>query len=166
LVTLDRPEDRRLTDRCDKQRWRLSIQNLMERVGEANRSLATYLDEQGVDPETKSTAELALEEVVTNVIKFGYDDGGPHEILLEAYGGPTGLVLRVVDDGREFNPLTAPAPDFEKPIEEREAGGLGIHMVRRLVAKLEYERLEGKNILTLYLTENSPRSEDRSSSCP
>jgi len=153
-------------ERGEKRHWRISIQNVMKCVGEANRSLAAYLDEQGVDPETRSTVELALEEAVTNVIKFAYDDEEPHEILIEVHRGPTGIVLRVADDGRAFNPIDAPAPDFEKPIEDREAGGLGIHLTRSLAAKVEYERLDGKNILTVYLTENSPPSEDRSSSCP
>jgi anti-sigma regulatory factor (Ser/Thr protein kinase) len=153
-------------ERGEKRHWCISIQNVMKCVGEANRSLAAYLDEQGVDPETRSTVELALEEAVTNVIKFAYDDEEPHEILIEVDRGPTGIVLRVADDGRAFNPLDAPAPDFEKSIEEREPGGLGIHMLRSLAAKVEYERLDCRNILTVYLTENPPPSEDRSSSCP
>jgi anti-sigma regulatory factor (Ser/Thr protein kinase) len=153
-------------DPGEKRHWRLSIQNHMKCVGEANRSLAAYLEEQGVDPETRSTVELALEEVVTNVIKYAYEDDEPHEILLEVRRGLAGIVLRVTDDGRAFNPLVAPAPDFEKPVEDREAGGLGIHLFRSLAARLEYERLDGKNMLTVHLTENSSPSEDRSSSCP
>jgi serine/threonine-protein kinase RsbW len=135
-------------------------------VGEANRSLAAYLDELGVDAETRSTAQLVLEEIVTNVIKFGYDDDLTHEILLEVHPEPAGLLLRVEDDGREFNPLLAPPPDLGQPIERRAAGGLGIRLIRRLAARHEYERLEGRNVLRLHLTDSPPKDDDRRSTCP
>ena len=59
------------------------------------------------------------------------------------------LVVKVEDDGREFNPLELPEPDLEQKLEERPIGGLGIHLVRNLMDELDYKRTHNKNILTM-----------------
>ena len=123
----------------------------MEAVGEANRSLETFLHDRNANQELVFSAVLALEEVVTNVIKYSYEDDRPHEIALEATLDAEGLVLRVADDGREFDPLSASPPDFDKPPEERDVGGLGVHLLRNLAQRVEYERQAGRNVLTLFL---------------
>ena len=132
--------------------WRLAISNVMAEVAEANRSLEAFLDAHGAQPGAVFNAVLALEEAVTNVIKYSYDDDHSHEIVLEAEFEPAGVVLRVTDDGHEFNPLDAPPPDLDRPVEEREVGGLGIHLLRNLTRKIDYERRGGKNVLTMYLS--------------
>ena len=129
--------------------WDLVIPNAMERVGEANRELEAFLEASGVGPDGIFPATLAFEEVVTNVIKYSYDDDRPHDILVESRVEPGELILRVTDDGHEFDPLAARPPDLEKPIEERPIGGLGIHLLRRLAQRVEYHRTSGKNVLTL-----------------
>lgn len=132
--------------------WRLAIANAMAAVAEANRSLEAFLDAHGAQPAAVFNAVLALEEAVTNVIKYSYDDDQRHEIVLEAVLDPSGVVLRVTDDGHEFNPLDAPPPDLDRPAGEREVGGLGIHLLRNLTQRMNYERREGKNVLTMYLS--------------
>lgn len=92
---------------------------------------------------------LVLDEVLTNIISYGYDDGGPHEIAvgLELDRG----VLRVVveDDARAFNPLAADPPDLDAGLDERRIGGLGIHFMRTLMSSLDYAREGGRNRLTM-----------------
>ena len=100
---------------------------------------------------------LAFEEIATNVIKYGYDDDLEHEILAEAILSPGALVLRVRDDGHEFDPLRAPPPDLDAAIEDRPIGGLGIHLLRKLAERLSYERVGGHNVLTLWF-ERKPKS--------
>jgi serine/threonine-protein kinase RsbW len=92
---------------------------------------------------------LALEEVLSNVIKHGYPEGGDHEISLRVRVEPGQVRAEIEDDGRPFNPLKAPEPDTTKPLEERAVGGLGIHLVRKLMDALEYRRQGGKNLLTI-----------------
>jgi sigma-B regulation protein RsbU (phosphoserine phosphatase) len=92
---------------------------------------------------------LALEEVLSNVIKHGYPEGGDHEISLRVRVEPGQVRAEIEDDGRPFNPLEAPEPDTTKPLEERAVGGLGIHLVRKLMDALEYRRQGGKNLLTI-----------------
>lgn len=144
--------------------WRLALPGTIEHWCEASRAFEAFLEAEGVPPGVIFSAALVLEEVVTNVIKYAYppegteDEAAPErvtaerEILLEAFVGPEDLVLRVTDDGREFDLRAAPPPDFDAPIEERQVGGLGIHLVRRLTKHIEYARTDGKNVLTLFLS--------------
>jgi anti-sigma regulatory factor (Ser/Thr protein kinase) len=92
---------------------------------------------------------LAAEEVLTNVAAYAHDDGAEHWVRVTL--GRTGdeVTLRFEDDGRPFDPLAAPPPDLASPVEERPAGGLGIHLVRSLVDGAEYARVGGGNVLTL-----------------
>ncbi|MDH5467579.1 MAG: ATP-binding protein [Candidatus Aminicenantes bacterium] len=92
---------------------------------------------------------LALEEVVNNIISYGYQDKNEHQINIHMELEGAELELRVEDDGIPFNPLEVPEPDINKPIEERQPGGLGLFFVRNLTDKLEYRRVKDKNIFIM-----------------
>lgn len=130
--------------------WRLVVRNEASAAGTANRSLEKFLECAQVDPAVAFPVVLALEEIVTNIIKYGYDDDGEHEIVLEARVLPEEIVLEVTDDGHEFDPLRAPPPDLDAPLEDRPVGGLGIHLLRNLAERLAYQRVRGKNVLSAY----------------
>jgi len=101
-------------------------------------------------PETAGyAANLAIEEMVTNIIKYGYDDQAVHTIhvRLACEGGV--LHVGIEDDGRAFNPLHAPAPDTTKPLGDRTIGGLGIFLVRQLAQSMDYRREHGLNRLDI-----------------
>lgn len=83
---------------------------------------------------------LALDELLTNVISYGYDDAGKHEISVTLRAEDGRLTVLVEDDGRAFDPRQAPPPDLDAPIEERRIGGLGVHIVRTVVDSFDYER--------------------------
>jgi serine/threonine-protein kinase RsbW len=97
--------------------------------------------------------EVTLDEVLANVVHHGLAGRGESaqveiELRLEP-GDPPRCELRVEDDGPEFDPLTAAAPDTTAGIEERPIGGLGIELVKRLMDDVRYERREGRNRLRL-----------------
>ena len=98
------------------------------------------------------TVNLVLDEIVANVIENAYDDDGEHEIHVSLARDGDRITLRVEDDGRPFDPLQAPPPNLDLPIEEREAGGLGLHIVRSIMDAVEYERRDGRNVLTMRKT--------------
>ena len=95
---------------------------------------------------------LALDEVLMNVIEYRYEDDGDHEITVTMAVEDGVLTIEVEDDGRPFDPLQAPPPDLDLPIEERPVGGLGIHLVRSMMEAVEYQRRGGRNILTMRRT--------------
>jgi serine/threonine-protein kinase RsbW len=101
-------------------------------------------------------SRLALEEVLTNIVKFAYDDDQPHEIALEIDPGEP-FVLTVEDDGRPFDPLQeAPAPVLEGTVEDRPVGGFGFYILRRLGMQLDYRRAHGRNRLRVVLPAPPP----------
>jgi serine/threonine-protein kinase RsbW len=92
---------------------------------------------------------LALEEVVNNIISYAYRDKNEHQINIHMELEGHELVLKVEDDGIPFNPLEVTEPDIKKPLEERQPGGLGLFFVRNLIDTLEYTRDKDKNIFII-----------------
>jgi serine/threonine-protein kinase RsbW len=92
---------------------------------------------------------LALDEVVTNVVLYGFESSSGQEVAVRVETTGDDLRSEVVDAGREFNPLNAPVPDLTVALEDRALGGLGIHLVRSLMDRVEYRRENAKNVLTM-----------------
>jgi serine/threonine-protein kinase RsbW len=133
------------------RRLKLTVPADLGAVDGADARIEEFLRGTGADDDLIYAAVLALEEVLTNTCKYGFPEGerGRHEIVVEADLPPGSLRLRIDDDGREFDPLNAPPPPLEDPVEERPIGGLGIHLLKNLADHLEYRRVEGHNVLTL-----------------
>jgi serine/threonine-protein kinase RsbW len=102
--------------------------------------------------EVVMTMHLVLDEVVANVISHAYNDTGEHQIHVTLALDESVLTIRVEDDGRPFDPLAAPPPDLDLPLEERPVGGLGIHIVRSVMDAVEYQRDGDRNVLIMTKT--------------
>jgi sigma-B regulation protein RsbU (phosphoserine phosphatase) len=92
---------------------------------------------------------LALEEAVTNVILYAYPEGADGLVDVEAIIRKDELQFIVTDSGKPFDPTAAPEADITLDVEDRPIGGLGIFLVRNIMDSVRYERVEGKNILTM-----------------
>jgi len=101
--------------------------------------------------ETSHNMKVALDEILTNVISYAYDDAREHIIVIRLSLDQEKWTVEVEDDGRPFNPLNAPEPDTKQLLGERPIGGLGIHLVRKLIDELEYRRQNDRNILVMRL---------------
>ena len=100
-------------------------------------------------PELAFRVQLAIEEVVLNVMDYGYDEG-IHEFEVILTSEADALTIEVVDGGRPFDPLNdVSEPDLEASVEERKVGGLGIHLVKTMMDQVDYRREQGRNHLTL-----------------
>ena len=130
----------------------------LTRVGmEASR----FLEAAGIGGRPAYVANLVIEELATNVLKYGYDDTAVHEVRLRVEVHPDALQLVLEDDGHSFNPLDVPEPDMHLPVEERPPGGVGIHLVRKMADRVEYERCDDRNRVTV---EIKVSADDRSAS--
>lgn len=130
----------------------LSQKNVFEELVRLSRQSTNFLEENNVPQSAIFAVELTLEELVTNTIKYGYDDEEEHEIDVVVAVGEAAVTVTVSDDGHEFDPLGAAAPDLESAAEDREIGGLGIHLLKNLMSDLRYERVGGRNIVTAVKT--------------
>ncbi|MBV8739959.1 MAG: ATP-binding protein [Alphaproteobacteria bacterium] len=93
---------------------------------------------------------VILDELFSNIVRHGYDANGPSgtvEIVLALEDGK--LRIELIDDGRPFDPLSAPPPNLDVPPAQRPVGGLGIHIIRNLVGEAHYARKGRYNCLTL-----------------
>jgi anti-sigma regulatory factor (Ser/Thr protein kinase) len=93
--------------------------------------------------------QLALEEHLTNILNYAFDNQDEHQISVGVQATATELRVEVEDDGRAFDPLKHPAPELSQPLNARPVGGLGIHMMRKSLDRIEYRREDGKNILVM-----------------
>ena len=118
----------------------------LERVG---RAVGEFWSERALPVELQAVVHLAIEEMLANVILHGYRDQQEHHIAvsLEAEGGEVRVAID--DDGVPFNPLEAPEPDLSAPLENRRIGGLGIHLVRKQMDRLVYQRRGARNYLVM-----------------
>jgi anti-sigma regulatory factor (Ser/Thr protein kinase) len=127
----------------------LHVVSSFDAIPAASEKATAWLEAHGASPAVTFLANLAIEELVTNCIKYGYADTAEHVIDIELDVVDGQLVLRVIDDGEPFNPLEAPAPDTSLPPEDRPIGGLGLHLLRTMSDNMTYERRDGRNRLTL-----------------
>jgi len=112
-------------------------------------AVETFLQGQGVAGRPIYHILLALDELITNIISYGYRDADEHLIRLTLTRRPDLVDILLIDDAMPFNPLDAPEPDTTAALEDRRIGGLGIHFVRKIMDFAAYERRGGNNILRL-----------------
>ncbi len=91
---------------------------------------------------------LVLDEVFTNIISYGFKDESEHAINVTIASNRDTLTVTVEDDGIPFNPVDRSAPKMPCAIEDCQIGGLGIHLIKRLVDEVCYSRQSGRNVLT------------------
>ncbi|HUA36301.1 MAG TPA: ATP-binding protein [Candidatus Binataceae bacterium] len=106
--------------------------------------------EQGLATGDKVLMLIVIEELLTNLQRYGYPDKavqGSAEIALNFEGGR--LAIEFIDDGQAFDPLAHAAPDLDAPLESRTEGGLGLLLVRRLVDDASYQRIGARNCTRL-----------------
>ena len=99
---------------------------------------------------------LVLEEMISNIIKYGYDDSGIHEIEVMIRWGGSEIAVELSDDGHPFDPVCHRGlENSATPLEQRRIGGLGIHLVRHMSENITYRRENGRNILQILIGEEA-----------
>ena len=102
---------------------------------------------QGLPPDALWPVRLALDEILSNIVLHGAGRWVGRQVEIGFKRTDAAFEVTVTDDGPEFDPLHLPEPDLTSPLQERQPGGLGIHFVRRLMDRVEYQRQEGRNHL-------------------
>lgn len=127
----------------------LQLKNCQTETEKLCRCVEDFGKTAGLAPKAVFSLTLALEELFTNIVSYGFEDGAEHAIDITIDHDDGTLVVRLEDDGIPFNPETAEKPDVRCPLEESKIGGLGIHLAKKMVDEFVYERRNDKNIITM-----------------
>ena len=127
----------------------LTIVNDLAEIERLAGVVETFCTENALDGELAHAFNLALDESLANTIHYGYDDTEPHNIDIRMAVDGDRVTATIEDDGRPYDPTEVSAPDIDADLDERPVGGLGIHFVRVMMDEVGYERVEGRNRLTL-----------------
>jgi len=127
----------------------LTLKNDISEVERVMSIVAGLCARNSIPPETEYDLNLAMDEMIANVAKHAYPEGGEHLFTVQITLSPEEFIATIEDDGMEFDPTRHPTPNLDAPLEERKQGGLGIHLVRQIMSSVNYQRLAGKNVVTL-----------------
>jgi anti-sigma regulatory factor (Ser/Thr protein kinase) len=129
---------------------KLEFKNTLPDLSKALDTALNWLTPFNLPPDASYLTILAMEELATNTINFGYTDNEEHLIGVELNIESDRLVVQYVDDGVYFNPLDVQEPDTSLPVEERPTGGLGILLLRKIADTMTYLRDHEKNLVTIH----------------
>ena len=127
----------------------LKLKNQVGELERVNRFIEEIGNELGLSMELRMNMNLVMEEMVSNVIFYAYPKDVEGEIELEAEYDGNELCFVLSDSGKEFDPTQKEDANPDINPTEREIGGMGIYIVKNIMNKVTYQRLEGKNLLTM-----------------
>src|SRR5204863_743359 len=118
---------------------RMTLDSQLADIATAAERIDAFAAGHHFSPAVCHDVQLAVEEILTNVIKHGYKNQAGHAIALEITVRQGEAIIRIEDSAPAFNPLQAAAPDLNLPLAQKQPGGLGIHLVRKVMDGLDYE---------------------------
>jgi sigma-B regulation protein RsbU (phosphoserine phosphatase) len=128
----------------------IKIQNNLDEILKVQDGISSLLQSRKIPKKTFQNIKIVVDELISNIIKYAYTDEDEHEIEILISLGDNSLQLEISDDGIPFDQVqAAPKIDKDQSIDERQIGGLGIHLVKKLVDEMEYQRTAGKNIIRI-----------------
>ena len=127
----------------------LKLKNQVGELERVNRFIEEIGNELGLNMELRMNMNLVMEEMVSNVIFYAYPKDVEGEIELEAEYDGNELCFVLSDSGKEFDPTQKEDANPDINPTEREIGGMGIYIVKNIMNEVSYQRLEGKNLLTM-----------------
>ncbi|MCY4546810.1 MAG: ATP-binding protein [Defluviicoccus sp.] len=133
----------------DEDRLDMSLANDAAEIARVAERIDGFCAAGGVEPSVAYAVNLALDELLSNIISYGYQDEEAHRIELAVRRDGGTLVVTIVDDSIEFDPRQVPDTDTDAPLHERDPGGLGLLLVSTMMDSVDYRREDGRNVTTL-----------------
>ena len=127
----------------------IALANELQEIVGAAAKIDAFCEERELSPEIAYAVNLSIDEILTNTISYGYDDDEPHRIKIIVRLEAEALIVVIMDDSAPFDLSATPEADVEATLEEREVGGLGLFLVHQMMDEVEYERVDGCNVVTL-----------------
>jgi sigma-B regulation protein RsbU (phosphoserine phosphatase) len=127
----------------------LRLKNDVAELPRVQNECESYLTARGIPTKIIRRLLIAFDELLSNIISYAYRTPGEHDIELTLEHDTDQLRILLQDDGIPFNPLAQRPPDTDASVDDREIGGLGIHLVRNMLDEVQYERRGDQNVLML-----------------
>lgn len=118
-------------------------------VGEVNAAFEEFAEAHALSAAVRRSVNVALDELLANTLSHGQTGPDPCSITVEVELDQERVTVTLTDDGAPFDPFAEDAPDTTLSVEDRPIGGLGIHLVERLMDQVSYQRLEDHNVVVL-----------------
>ena len=127
----------------------ITLPNDVQTIPKLSEFVETVCEAAGFDMGLSMQMNLAIEEAVVNVMNYAYPKNVKGVVSIDATITDKDLKFVISDNGTPFDPTTTAEVDTNLSAEERSIGGLGIHLIRQIMDSINYEYIEGRNVLTL-----------------
>ena len=131
------------------QEYKFELKNSVSELKALHQHLDNWGGDIGLSANSILRINICLDELFTNIVSYGFDDDLEHIIIFTLSGDNNLVVINIEDNGIPFNPLGKIDPDFPDNVENAEIGGLGIHIIKKIMDNVSYERKQGKNKLSM-----------------
>ena len=126
------------------------LENRLDELQRFITTLTEFARVGNLPEEVSFSIQLAIDELFTNIVSYGYDDDDSHQVEIKMAIQSNELRVDLIDDAKEFDPLhEADQPDLDASLEDRRIGGVGIHLVKTMMDEVSYKYEDSKNHLTL-----------------
>ena len=126
----------------------ITLEASVENIAAVTEFADGVLEGLGCPAKARAQLDVAIDELFSNIARYAYAPGtGSVTVRVEALEGPRAVELTFIDSGVPYDPLAREDPNTGLPLEEREAGGLGVFIVKKTMDAMSYEYANGQNIL-------------------
>jgi len=133
----------------ETQNYSFELNRKLSELKALNQHLIAFGRNIGLSEISISKINICLDELFTNIVSYGFKDDLEHKIKFTMRADDNMLTVNIEDDGEPFNPLEKKAVELPADVMSAEIGGLGIHITKKLMDNISYERKRGKNKLTI-----------------
>ena len=125
------------------------ITNHRDQIDTVRKFFDDYSKENKLTEKTVHDIQMALDELLTNIVNYGYEDTDEHQIDIHFGVNDDAVKVEIVDDSKPYNILEKDNPDISLSMEDKPIGGLGIFLIKKLMSNVDYYTKEGKNHLVM-----------------
>ena len=125
------------------------ITNQRDQVDTVRKFFDEYSKENKLTEKTVHDIQMALDELLTNIVNYGYEDSDEHKIDVRFGINDDAVRVEIIDDSKPYNILEQENPDISLSVEDKPIGGLGIFLIKKLMSNVDYYTEEGKNHLVM-----------------
>ena len=127
----------------------VQITNQRDQVDTVRKFFDDYSKENKLTEKTVHDIQMALDELLTNIVNYGYEDSDEHKIDVRFGINDDAVRVEIIDDSKPYNILEQDNPDISLSVEDKPIGGLGIFLIKKLMSNVDYYTKEGKNHLVM-----------------